>query len=65
MLNVKNIYYFEFKESYREITSKSVILIDVEGFELEVLLGAQNILGPKDKPVIMLESFFDYLEQKL
>ena len=42
--------------SNEKVTSKSVILIDVEGFEFEVLHGAQNILGSKDKPVIMLES---------
>jgi FkbM family methyltransferase len=42
--------------SIEKVTSKSVILIDVEGFEFEVLHGAQNILGSKDKPVIMLES---------
>ena len=39
-----------------KVTSKSVILIDVEGFEFDVLLGAENILGSPDKPVIMLES---------
>ena len=39
-----------------KITSKSVILIDVEGFEFEVLQGAQKILESNDKPVIMLES---------
>ena len=42
--------------SSEKITTKSVILIDVEGFEFDVLHGAQNILGSKDKPVIMLES---------
>jgi FkbM family methyltransferase len=42
--------------SNEKVTSKSVILIDVEGFELDVLHGAQNILGSQDKPVIMLES---------
>ena len=39
-----------------KVTSKSVILIDVEGFELDVLHGAQNIMASQDKPVIMLES---------
>ena len=39
-----------------KVTTKSVILIDVEGFEFDVLHGAQNMLGSKDKPVIMLES---------
>ena len=42
--------------SNEKVTSKSVILIDVEGFEFDVLLGAQNILGSQNKPVIMLES---------
>ena len=42
--------------SNEKVTSKSVILIDVEGFEFDVLLGAKNILGSPDKPVIMLES---------
>ena len=42
--------------SNEKVTTKSVILIDVEGFEFDVLHGAQNILGSKDKPVIMLES---------
>ena len=42
--------------SNEKVTSKSVILIDVEGFEFDVLLGAENILGSPDKPVIMLES---------
>ena len=42
--------------SNEKVTSKSVILIDVEGFELDVLHGAQNILQSQDKPVIMLES---------
>jgi len=42
--------------SNEKVTSKSVILIDVEGFEFDVLHGAQNILGSKDKPIIMLES---------
>ena len=39
-----------------KVTSNSVILIDVEGFELDVLHGAQNIMASQDKPVIMLES---------
>jgi len=42
--------------SNEKVTSKSVILIDVEGFEFDVLLGAENILRSQDKPVIMLES---------
>lgn len=42
--------------SNEKVTSKSVILIDVEGFEFDVLRGAENILGSPDKPVIMLES---------
>jgi len=42
--------------SNEKVTTKSVILIDVEGFEFDVLHGAQNMLGSKDKPVIMLES---------
>ena len=42
--------------SNEKVTSKSIILIDVEGFEFDVLRGSQNILGSKDKPVIMLES---------
>ena len=42
--------------SSEKVTSKSVILIDVEGFEFDVLRGSQNILGSQNKPVIMLES---------
>ena len=42
--------------SNEKVTEKSVILIDVEGFEFDVLHGAQRILGSNDKPVIMLES---------
>ena len=42
--------------SNEKVTTKAVILIDVEGFEFDVLLGAENILRSQDKPVIMLES---------
>lgn len=42
--------------SSETVTSKSVILIDVEGFEFDVLSGAQNIFESQNKPVIMLES---------
>lgn len=39
-----------------KITSKSIFLIDVEGFEFEVLHGAEKILRSAEKPIIMLES---------
>lgn len=38
------------------VTAKTVFLVDVEGFELEVLKGADGILGLKEKPVWILES---------
>jgi len=39
-----------------ELSGRSVFLVDVEGFELEVLKGADAILSLEDKPVWMLES---------
>ncbi|MCZ4353915.1 FkbM family methyltransferase [Roseovarius aestuarii] len=39
-----------------KISGKSVFLVDVEGFELEVLRGAQKILTSPDRPIWMLES---------
>jgi len=38
------------------ITAKTVFLVDVEGFELEVLRGAKGILASADRPVWILES---------
>lgn len=38
------------------LSPTTVMLIDVEGFELEVLRGATGLLAAKARPVIMLES---------
>lgn len=38
------------------LSGRSVFLVDVEGFELEVLKGADAILSLKDKPIWLLES---------
>ena len=38
------------------VTEKSVFLVDVEGFELEVLRGAGSILAAPNRPVWILES---------
>ncbi len=38
------------------LTQRSFFLIDVEGFELEVLKGAQGIFDAEQKPVFMIES---------
>ncbi len=39
-----------------ELSSKSVFLVDVEGFELEVLKGADAVLSVPSKPIWLLES---------
>jgi FkbM family methyltransferase len=39
-----------------KVTSKSVFLVDVEGFELEVLRGAEKVLASPCRPVWILES---------
>ncbi len=38
------------------ITSSTVFLVDVEGFELEVLRGAKEIMASPNRPIWMLES---------
>lgn len=40
----------------RGVSGKTVFLVDVEGFEFEVLKGAEAILSGPDKPVWLIES---------
>jgi FkbM family methyltransferase len=43
---------------------KLLILVDIEGFELEMLLGAKNILNLDPKPIWIIEvSFSDHMPQ--
>ena len=48
---------FSLDEIYEDITSEkiSAIKIDVEGFELEVLKGGENIIFKKNRPIIIIE----------
>ena len=48
---------FSLDEIYEDITSEkiSAIKIDVEGFELEVLKGGENIIFKKHRPIIIIE----------
>ncbi|SHI87137.1 methyltransferase, FkbM family [Shimia gijangensis] len=38
------------------VTSRTVFLVDVEGFELEVIKGADGILSREDKPIWLMET---------